>query len=96
MKAVAVKVLGRVRYTVWRDSVVVHGKGPGRGHKGKKEISVQKSLLPGADPGDLVISVARAGAGKRKAENFRRQSSKLPEADPIRAIWLSSKGVRKI
>lgn len=54
--AIEAKLLGQAEYVVWRDGVIIHGNGPGRGHReAKKEISEQKSLLPVADPGDVVI-----------------------------------------
>jgi hypothetical protein len=45
------KILALAEYVVWRDRMVVHGNGPGRG---RKEISDQKSLLPEADPSALI------------------------------------------
>jgi ParB family chromosome partitioning protein len=52
-KAIDKKIDEQVHYILWRDGIVVHGDGPGRGHKGPKEISELQSLLPDADPGDV-------------------------------------------
>jgi hypothetical protein len=54
-EAIEAKISLQAEYVVWRGGKLIHGNGSGRGHKeAKKEIAVQKSLLPKADPGHVV------------------------------------------
>jgi phage N-6-adenine-methyltransferase len=77
-QAIAEKIAAQADYVVWRDSVVVHGRGPGRG---KKEIARVQSLLPAADPGhDIAHRWRKAFCAKDADGATVVDSAKVAEA----------------